>query len=173
MPRASTQSSGSTATTAGEDIPLERLLELVNKKKATESTPLLKRLAEVETEGEEIRKQLKGMGVKVPPRILVEVEEEHENNVMLALLNSNGKGRSVKELCIDTGYTNSRMTAIRENLTKASPKLISEKKGKGLSLRVTLTADGEAEAKTYAATADGKTETAAQAERQAAAKAAK
>ena len=142
-------------TGADSGETLEQILAKLDAFKAREGQPLLDRLSVLEAEAEEIRNTLQKMRVPVPPRITVEVTDEHINNTLLALYKvpKNG-GMSISALEEVTGYKNSRMKGIRARLETAPASIKYTEKGTGRF--VSLTDDGLEEAKAAAGTEEGK-----------------
>jgi len=159
---------------SGDDRSLEELIKAVEEKRKAQGDPLLQELITGEARCEWLRKELRKIGVKVPPRILIDLDKADEEAVLLALLASAGKGLSISEVAAATGFTSGKMSALRAALTAGdSPFIIEKKKAKGLSSNLTLTEVGAKRAAAYADTAEGQAEVKAQAGRIAVAKASK
>jgi DNA-binding MarR family transcriptional regulator len=135
------------APLAGAELSIEQLSALLEEKRKSKGQPLLDELKKRESEVESIRKQLRALGVKAPPRIKVDVNEEHEDVALLALFNSKGKV-NLKEWAETCGFNPARMTALRDALNDKNAEnpdpYISEKQGSGLQTIVTLTEKGRA-----------------------------
>ena len=151
-----------------DDMSLQEIIAAAESRKAEAGAPLYEEHSRNEARNKEIREQLRKMNLPVPSRIIIDVEKEHQDAMLIALLTSKGKGRSISELEIATTYSAARINAVRDALTSIKPPLISEKKhGRGAATIITLTAEGAAEAAKVAASEVGQLELQAQAQRQA------
>lgn len=125
------------------NLSIEQLKELMDAKRETSAKPKLKSLQKLEEQVDTLRRELKALGVKIPPRF-IEVADKDCDIAIMALYKDKNNSLNLKKLSDATGFSSTKIAAIR-NVLKNNGKITE--KPKGLSTMLTLTEDGIDDAK--------------------------